>query len=108
MGRQGMVPASPTNYAEGNNANASITYQRGRITLGTLIWSYSDDPTGGRLTVVGGGWNIDVDITTGGPGFLPLTPPGEYAIDDSDVVITLYAGGAGVIGKLNVVGRGAV
>lgn len=106
MSKQGKVPAKPGNFATGLNANAVLTFTANRITLGTIIWSYSDAPTNGRLTVFGGGWNVDVDITAGGPGFLPFQP-GEYAVDNNDVVVTLYAGGAGIRGKLNVVGQGA-
>ncbi len=103
------VPANPNNSAVGApNVNVVITYNVGRITLGTIIWSYSvQELVGGRLTVAGGGWNFDVDITVGGPGFLPFDF-GEYAVDGNPVVVTLYAAGALAVGKLNVMGRGVV
>jgi hypothetical protein len=108
MSRSGKTPANPANSAVSvPNADVTITYAPGRITLGNIVWSYNATPTGGRLTVTGGGWNVDVDIIVGGPGFIPFDF-GEYAVDNNDVVITLYAGGAGVVGKLNVLGRGIV
>ena len=70
--------------------------------VGSIYWSYDDDPTGGRLFVTAGG-NIvfDVDITVGGPGFVFWQPPGE-ALKNLPVEITLAAGGAGISGKLSV------
>lgn len=108
MSRIGKTPANPNNSAvSAANADVAITYAPGRITLGTIVWSYSGVPATGRLTVAGGGWNVDIDIRVTGHGQVSLIP-GEYAVDDNDVVITLYAGGAAIIGKLNVLGRGAV
>lgn len=108
MSRSGKTPANTNNHVVSlPNTNVAITYTPGRITLGTIVWSYSAAPTGGRITVAGGGWNLDVDIIAAGPDFIPFNF-GEYATDDNDVVITLYAGGAGIVGKLNVLGRGIV
>lgn len=70
---------------------------------GCILWSYSAAPTGGRLTVAGGGFGIDVDIIAGGPGFIPFTIP-QHATGDNAIVITLAAGGAGIVGKLNLLG----
>lgn len=107
MAYDGKVPANPNNHVVSvPNTDVSITITPGRITLGTIVWSYNDIPDTGRLTVTGGGWNFDIDIIAGGPGFIPFDF-GEYAVDDNDVVITLYAGGVdGIVGKLNVLGRG--
>ena len=74
-----------------------------REFAGCVYWSYSADPTGGRLTIAGGGFGFDVDITTGGPGFIPFSIP-QHATDDNPIIITLYAGGAGIVGKLNILG----
>lgn len=70
--------------------------------VGSIYWSYDDDPTGGRLFVTAGG-NIvlDIDITNGGPGYLFWQPPGE-ALENLPVEVTLAAGGAGITGKLSV------
>jgi hypothetical protein len=97
----------------GNHATAAantlvqITLPAGaRQTLTGICWSYSDTPTGGQLTIMGGGWNFDVDVTQGGPGFIPF-PPRMRATDNNPIVITLAAAGVGVVGKLNILGRGA-
>lgn len=72
-----------------------------RHYLAEIIWSYDGEPTGGRLTVSGiEGDDVDVDITAAGPGPLFLAPlAGEVG---AAVVVTLAAGGASVVGKLNV------
>lgn len=72
--------------------------------IGGLVWSYSDDPTGGRLTIESDGDLLyDVDVTTGGPGFFIFDPPlMGNAVED--LVVTLTAGGTGVVGKLTVLG----
>lgn len=69
-----------------------------RHVLNKIIWSYSDAPTGGRLTVIDGATTVlDIDITNGGPGALTLMEP--MAIN-SAMVITLASGGGAVVGKL--------
>jgi len=70
---------------------------------GSVVWSYSADPTGGRLTITGGGFAFDVDITTGGPGFIPFTIP-AHSVDDNPLVFTLAAAGGVIVGKLNIMG----
>lgn len=88
----------------GSNAACSITITgvaAMRHYVVGVLWSYNGAPTGGRLTSTGlEGAEVDFDITTSGPGPL-LTPPvvGERG---SDVSFTLAAGGAGVVGKINV------
>jgi hypothetical protein len=65
-----------------------------------LQWSYNGSPSGGRLFItVAGVTKFDVDVTTGGPGGFGLELAGGT---NEAVVVTLAAGGAGVIGKLNV------
>ena len=67
--------------------------------LHNIQWSYSADPTGGRLTVTSGGvTKFDVDIITGGPGGFGLEIVGGV---NEEVVITLAAGGGVIVGKLN-------
>lgn len=65
-----------------------------------IQWSYSEVPTGGRLTVTFGVTvEFDVDITAAGPGgFGCLLPAGTNSL----VTITLAAGGGTCTGKLNV------
>ena len=67
-------------------------------------WSYDDDPTGGNLIITDGGATVfEIDITKGGPGFIPFDAPIRAAVN-SQVVVTLAAGGAGVSGIVNLLG----
>ena len=67
-----------------------------------VIASYSAEPTAGRLTSTGlGGDQVDVDLTA--PGAAPINFPPVSGANGGSVVFTLAAGGAGVVGKLNVI-----
>ena len=105
--REKAVGARPDLYARGVNAAAIVTFAPGRVRyeLFGVCWSYNAVPTNGRLTIMGGGFNFDIDITADGPGFIPFPAP-LHATDNTAIVVTLYAGGATVVGKLNVLGRG--
>ena len=90
-----------------SGANAAITVTLAasagnRHHVVEVIASYSGTPTGGRLTSTGlAGDQLDVDVTASGPApisFPPVTGAGSGA-----VTFTLAAGGAGVVGKLNVI-----
>ena len=71
-----------------------------RHILSKIIWSYNGAPTNGRLIVSDGGIVVlDIDITVGGPGILTLNP--EVMFVNSIMVVTLYAAGSGIYGKLN-------
>jgi parallel beta-helix repeat protein len=72
------------------------------VLQGAVMWSYSGDPTTGRLTIMGGGFGLDYDIIVGGPDFVPFYAPIKAA-NSFPILITLHAGGAGIIGKLNLV-----
>ena len=97
-----------TQRASGTNADAVVTFTNSSTSKlgylgGRVIWSYSADPTGGRLTVVAGATTLlDVDIPKGGPGFLDIDGFDPPAGSTDNVVATLYAGGSGIVGKLNV------
>ena len=54
-----------------------------------------------RLIFSGSFFNID--ITNKGPGFIPFTP--EMAPVNTALYVTLAAGGAGISGKVNVMGH---
>ena len=101
------VGANPDHFVTGApNADVTITLASARARhefAGCILWSYSDTPTGGRLTVTGGGFNLDVDIIAGGPDHIPFSIP-QHAMNDEDIVITLAAGGGAVVGKLNLLG----
>ena len=90
----------------GANANVAITLitpalKRNYAVL--IVWSYDGTPTTGRLTISGldaASDTIDLDIRAAGPAPFQL-PPVASAVG-TDLVITLHAGGGGIIGKLNV------
>lgn len=64
------------------------------------VWSYSNTPTSGQLTVSTGGEVLfQVDITAGGPGFFPIMIIGKLG---QNLVVTLAAAGAAISGKINV------
>lgn len=69
--------------------------------IDSIFWSYSAAPTGGRLTITDDGNTVlDLDITEGGPAPLPILLSCDV---NTEVVVTLAAGGMGVAGKLTVV-----
>lgn len=93
------------------NAAAEVTFAAvagSRNQFEFIAWSYDDDPTGGNLTVHNGAGAtyFDIDITSGGPGFIPFTP--EMSPIGAALYITLTAGGAGISGKVNVMGHRVV
>jgi hypothetical protein len=98
------------NNTPATNTNAVITLAApgaGKVNvISGVAWSYSGVPTGGRLKIedVSGTIVFDIDIVSGGPGFIPFTPPKKNAAANTAMIITLYAGGAGIQGKLNVLG----
>lgn len=68
-----------------------------RHILHKVWWSYSEAPTGGRLTISGGLKSIDIDITNSGPG--PLSP--DYVCEiNTDLIVNLASGGGTCTGKL--------
>lgn len=75
-----------------------------------LGWSYDAGGTlsTGRLSVQSpsGTYLLDMDITTNGAGFVPLAGSCLSGASGQDVIITLAAGGSGVIGKLSAIRRG--
>lgn len=72
----------------------------------TIFFSYSDTPTAGRLTIEDGAGNVvfDLDITAKGAARVPFEPKFRGTVN-TDLIITLYAGGAAVVGKLNAPGH---
>lgn len=65
-------------------------------------WSYSGAPTGGNLTITDGSATVfELDITAAGPGFVEF-PSGRAGTPGAALVVTLNAGGTGVLGKVNV------
>lgn len=88
----------------GANAPVTLTIE-GRpgklMLLGLLSVSYSA-AAAGRLTITANdAVRFDVDITAAGLTTIPVPPDGIGISPGSDAVITLAAGGAAVIGKIN-------
>lgn len=107
------MPSNPTNrlaptsdYATGTNADAVLTYASpgaGILShiLAGVIWSYSGGTPAGRLTIKDGSSIIlDVDITASGPGYLPLDASPIRITPGNAMEVRLWAGGAGVVGKV--------
>ena len=81
------------------SAAAGVYHQVHNVT-----WSYSAMPTGGRITLVDGGTTIvDLDLVQDPFDSLPTSMlPILSLLPNTDMVITLAAGGLGVTGKLVV------
>lgn len=92
------VPAADTDAVITLAAGAGKKHYIPRV-----VWSYSEAPTGGRLTITDDGDTVlDVDIIAGGPGSLDVGI--ESAAANTDMVVTLAAGSGSTIGKLNLPG----
>src|SRR5207245_10608462 len=57
-----------------------------------------------KIEDVSGTIVFDIDIVSGGAGFIPFTPPKKNAAANTALIITLYAGGSGIQGKVNGLG----
>lgn len=96
------IPMSNSDRASGTDAAAAVTLAanaNGRHAL-AVLWSYDGAPTSGNLTITdGGNTKVDIDIPSGyevGSAGLFVAAP------NSEVVVTLAAGGSGVTGKVTV------
>lgn len=104
----------PKNILQGSNvaaANTQVLYRANAVAgkycvLHKVVWSYNNTVAGGGL-LVQAFWNNDnnsanlfeVDITASGPGGL------DFNLDLNpleDLLITLKAAGASVVGRLNI------
>jgi hypothetical protein len=77
-----------------------------RHEIASVICSYSGTATGG-LTITensGGTTLLDIDIVAAGEHVIPLSKFRNSA-KNLDMVVTLKAGGSGVVGKLTVLGH---
>jgi hypothetical protein len=89
------------------NSAASVVYSAGAAgvqhCIGGIAWSFSANPAAPATLSVSDGANVvfSVQITAGGPGYIPFTPPKKGSAATS-MTITLGAGGSGVVGSLNV------
>lgn len=99
------VPSDPTSATAAANTAVVTTYaavagQRHRLTL--LDASYSAAPAGARVLVQDGAATVyDHDYGATQPSSVPIPPGGIQGSVNTQMVVTLAAGGAGVTGKLN-------
>jgi len=81
-----LVPSAAIAVDDGVSASATpatstITPGTGKAAcVGSLSWSYADDPTGGSITLTDGTTTLAWYIKTGGPGFLVFNPPIRFAV----------------------------
>jgi hypothetical protein len=98
------LDASANAAAVINDSNVAAKRPDNFWVLDWVAWSYSGDPTGGKLTIALGGTTIfEVDITSGGPGLLNFDKNSLYdrnQTKNQTLTITLAAGGGSVVGKL--------
>lgn len=104
---QGGVPAWVSNTS---TANADVTCVKAADTancwcIDEIAYSYSGGTVTGRLTIVIGSTTyLDIDIVATGPGQIYF-PKGLFdgaVTKNVAATVKLYAGGSGVVGKLNV------
>jgi hypothetical protein len=76
-----------------------------RHVIRGVAWSYDVAPAAATtLTIVTGADTIfQIHITAAGPGFIPFSP-GLAGIRGQHMRVTLATGGAGVTGRLNILG----
>lgn len=97
-------------HVPSSNTAAVITYAAAGAGISHVIsgiaWSYSGAPTAGNLKVEDGSGTtvFSVDITAAGPGFIPFSTPLKGTANTA-MIITLAAGGSGVSGKVNALGK---
>jgi hypothetical protein len=97
--------------APGSNAAATITYAAGgagvQHVISGIAWSFSATPAAAtNLSIQDGSGNtvFSIDITSAGAGVVNFSPP-KKGTANSQMIITLAAGGSGVTGKLSVLGH---
>lgn len=96
------------NYATGSNAAAVVTVAAVAAkchAVSGVAWSYSGSPTSGSLTIENGSGTtvFSLDITAAGPGSVLFGKPMRGAANTA-LIVTLAAGGSGVVGKVNLLG----
>ena len=99
------VQAATSLTATATNANATATLAAAGSGIKNVIdgiaWSYSGGiPVGGRVVISDGSSIVfDEDVTSSGAGFFPVRRKGTA---NTALTVTLYAGGAGIVGKVNI------
>jgi len=97
---------SATDTATASAAVAVVTYAAAtggqQHALTSITATYSGTPTGGGLKVEDGTGTIifQADITAAAPPLFSFQPPLAGSANTA-LIVTLLAGGAGIVGKLN-------
>lgn len=90
----------------GANAAIAITLAAvaaRRNVVKAIVCSYSAAPTGGRLTITDNAVSVfDIDIPNTTPVVIPLPDGIQNLAVNTALVATLAAGGAAVVGKINL------
>ena len=99
------IPFNPNDTGESAaNAAVAITYaalaDRSHL-IWSIEWSYDGTPTGSIAITVSGTAVFQQDVRAAGPGAVTFEPP-QKAARNAEVIVTLAAGGAGVVGKVNI------
>ena len=98
---------TPRIHEPASNTAAIITLAADaneRHVLDFVSWSYDNTPTGGKLSIsIAGTDSMVIGITAAGPGYLYL--PGMHGAKNEAMVLTLAAGGSGVVGIVNALTR---
>jgi hypothetical protein len=98
-----VAPCDHATAADNTAVAITLVGQAGyRHYVPMVSGSYDGVPSGGRLTITGldNDETFDVDIVAAGQFAIPFPPLAGK--EGTNLVVTLAAGGAGVIGKLNV------
>jgi len=103
-------PVSSGDYATGTNAAAVINLPaagagRNHVITG-ISCGYSATPTSGSIKIEDGSGVVvfKAPITSAGENTINFYPP-KIGSPNTAMIITLAAGGAGVAGDLNIIGR---
>jgi hypothetical protein len=101
----GVAATAAANTVSATNAAATLTFAATaakRWRLAAVEWSFSANPAAAAALTVKDGVDTvwSVDITTGGPGFLPIDPDVIGTVNTA-LEVSLAAGGAAVVGKVN-------
>ena len=99
--------ASPIDVASGTNAAVIVLYPAAGAGMHHVIegvaWSYGGQPAAGEMRVTdGAAITFDMNVTAAGWGYVPVRKRGAA---NTAMTITLTAGGAGVVGRLNIIGH---
>jgi hypothetical protein len=104
------LPVSSGDYATGTNTAAVITLSAagaGRNhTLTGMSYGYSSAPTSGSIKIEDGSGNVvfRAPVTLAGQQTINFFPP-KIGSQNTPMIITLAAGGSGVVGDINILGR---